>query len=159
MLKVDACNCTLLEVEEINLCQHDLYLEKIRPFFVSTLEKKIYALLERFVYSEDADRFQEQFSCLRNCIGQATTTLSTQVNENCRNHMTKGIVVQDVITRTIKCLIKEGVFDAFINSLILSNRIKRVGHQLNSLAYQKDSLAYHNVCNFVCEKNYWIDHS
>ena len=62
-----------------------------------------------------------------------------------------------MLSHAVKYLIKDGLVDCFLNSIILNNRLNKVCRHLDGLCVEKNFLRYLAVWNYINERDYWID--
>lgn len=124
-----------------NLEKYDPYLDKIRAFFVPSLERKVHSLLEEFVYRENS-RWTEQFLRFKKFIN-AIIMREDFLNDIAECDMEK-------LTKTVKCIMRDELAICLLDSVLLHRRLNKICYELDTLGIEDDilrSLDYRKECN------------
>lgn len=86
----------------------------------------------------------------------AASNLRLPVDAFCTSWSDEGLL-ENVLSHAIKFLIKDGLIDCFLNSIILNNRLNKICRDLDGSGIEKNFLRYLAVWNYFNDRDYWIE--
>ncbi|XP_012539783.2 uncharacterized protein LOC105838629 [Monomorium pharaonis] len=135
-----------------DLEKYGLYLDKIRAFFVPSLEYRVHSLLEEFMYSTNS-RWAKQFPYFKKFIN-AIVTWKDPLNGAIKYDID---TVEEMMKNIIKRMIKDDLITCFLDSVILHHRLTKVCHKLDAMNIEDNILKSLNTWIFVNKRDYLLN--
>ncbi|XP_076642223.1 uncharacterized protein LOC143353014 [Halictus rubicundus] len=127
------------------------YVDKVKPFLVSSLEGRIYSGLKEFV-CDPSSRCLKCFPCVKRWL-ETSVAWADYMDA----FFTKDTAVgEEMIKCAMKYLAKDGLVTQFTNFDGLNNRVDRMCHGLDAIVVDQNELKSMNVCRYINEKDYWL---
>ncbi|XP_024888292.1 uncharacterized protein LOC112465122 [Temnothorax curvispinosus] len=150
-LSTNLCDCASQDIV-FDLEKYSFYLDKIRAFFVPSLEYRVRSLLEEFVYSTNS-RWVKQFPCFKKFI-DIIVMWKDPLNRVAEYDVgTMGEMMRNIIKR----MINDNLITCFLDSVIVHHRLNKVCCELDTLGIEDNILRSFNVWNFVNERDFLLD--
>ncbi|XP_076303720.1 uncharacterized protein LOC143221935 [Lasioglossum baleicum] len=137
--------------ESFDFSKYGPYIDKVKPFLVSSLEGRIYSGLKEFV-CDPSSRCSKCFPCVNRWL-ETSAAWADYIDAFFTKDTTVG---EEMIKCAMKCLAKDGLVTQFTNSDGLNNGVDRMCHGLDAIVVDQNDLKSMNVCRYISEKDYWL---